>query len=82
VATQDALEYEAMLQVVAACGLRDVYEESEAKALFTHKKGCIDHILVSPNIEVLEKDLTDLRDSDGERVSDHYGVSAQLRFSM
>jgi len=82
IATQDVQEYENMLQVVAACGLRDVYEESAAKAMFTHRKGCIDHILVSPNIEVLEKELTDWRDADGAPVSDHCGVCAQLRFAM
>lgn len=44
IATQDSKEYEAMLQVVAACGLRDVYSEAESKEIFTHKKGCIDRI--------------------------------------
>jgi len=80
--TQDHKEYEDMLKIVTSCGLRDIYDPAEANSIFTHKKGCIDRILVSPNIEVVSKDVVDFRDSEGLRVSDHYGISAYLRFSM
>jgi len=82
VSTQDTKEYEDMMKIVAGCGLRDVYAAEESSTLFTNKKGCVDHIIISPNIELISKDIVDFRDTDGERVSDHYGVSAYLKFSM
>jgi len=82
ISTQDTKEYEDMLQIVTTCGLRDIYSTAESNSIFTHKKGCIDHVLVSPNIEVVSKDIVDFRDSDGVRVSDHYGISALLRFHL
>jgi len=83
VSTQDIKEYADMIRIISSYGLRDAYDSIEGCSISTHnKKGCIDHILISSNIELHFKDLVDFRDSEGERISDHSGVSANLRLAM
>lgn len=73
-------EYDRMMGIIK---LKDIYNKSDNITTTTHTRDdeIIDHVLVAPQIQVLEKQVMQYHDDKMNYVSDHMGIRTTLRIT-